>query len=194
MSPETVEQIPELLPCPFCGGEASIERIRDGRQVLCKTRTCWARGPAEFNGPATMPSAAERAATGWNRRPSSEAGKALTFDALRVANAAREGEWEQGTDGGFSMLFLSNAMCGEAGEAANVVKKLERERIGAKGSRASIDDLGSELADIIIYADLLARKVGVDLGAHVAAKFNSTSEKHGFQTRIRTALQPGHKP
>lgn len=110
----------------------------------------------------------------------------LSFAKLRSVNAAREREWEAGQPNGegFSMLFLSNAMGGEAGEAQNVVKKLERERLGYAGSRATVADLGEELADVVIYADLLARKAGIDLGAAIIKKFNETSDKLGFETKL----------
>lgn len=62
------------------------------------------------------------------------------YDTLKDANAARELEWRSTVDGKPVQLPLSywgNAMAGEAGEACNVIKKLERERYGLKGSRSS---------------------------------------------------------
>ena len=106
----------------------------------------------------------------------------ITFQQLREANAKRQDEWEAGTE--FSLVYLGNAMAGECGEACNVIKKLERERLGARGSKASAQDLGEELADIIIYADLIARKMNIDLGEAVRDKFNKTSEKYELGVKL----------
>jgi len=76
-------------------------------------------------------------------------------------------------------------MAGEVGEACNVIKKLERERMGIRGSRATVEQLAEELADVVICADLIAMKEGIDLMASVAIKFNKTSEKVGLKTRMR---------
>lgn len=108
----------------------------------------------------------------------------LSFALLRQANETREHEWEadEPTGEGFSLLFLSNAMGGECGEAQNVVKKMERARMGYRGSKATAADLAEELADVVIYLDLLARKAGIDLSEAVTHKFNATSTKLGFKT------------
>ncbi len=102
----------------------------------------------------------------------------LTFNALRQANTTRQIEWESGTS--FSLEYLGNAMAGECGEACNVIKKLVRNRLGARGNTATVADLGEELADIIIYADLIARKEGIDLGDAVRDKFNKTSKAYNL--------------
>lgn len=72
---------------------------------------------------------------------------------LRSANAVRHVEWSNGTGDG--ALFYAIEFFGEAGEALNVVKKLERERMGMVGSRATVNDLAEELADVVICIDLL---------------------------------------
>jgi NTP pyrophosphatase (non-canonical NTP hydrolase) len=108
----------------------------------------------------------------------------LSFDELRAANARRQDEWEDGTTEPFGMLYHSNALAGEVGEACNVVKKLERQRRGARGSNSTIQALADELADVIIYADLLARSAGIDLGQAVRFKFDATSEKYGLSTKL----------
>lgn len=61
----------DLLPCPFCGGEASVIGIRDGRQVSCKgqPRTpCFAKGPAVYHGPGGWEECEAEAITAWNQR------------------------------------------------------------------------------------------------------------------------------
>ena len=60
----------DLSPCPFCGYPARVGVIRDGKQVFCINGKCLARGPARFNGPLGIPSAAFRASEAWNTRAS----------------------------------------------------------------------------------------------------------------------------
>lgn len=101
---------------------------------------------------------------------------------LRAANVARNVELVAGNE--LSLSFRGNELAGETGEACNVIKKLERERLGIRGSRATIDQLAEELADVIICADLTAMAVGIDLEKAVRDKFNATSAKIGLQTRL----------
>ena len=101
---------------------------------------------------------------------------------LRAANFARQAEWD--TDGQITLSYRGNELAGEVGEACNVIKKLERERMGIAGSRANLADLAEELADVIICADLIAMQLGIDLNRAVAEKFNKTSEKVGLTTRL----------
>ena len=108
-----------------------------------------------------------------------------THPTLRSANIARQVEWDQ--DGQITASYRGNELAGEVGEACNVIKKLERERLGIRGSRATIDELADELADVAICADLIARHYGIDLDAAIARKFNATSEKVGLATRMATA-------
>lgn len=82
------------------------------------------------------------------------------------------------------MSFKGNELAGEVGEACNVIKKIERERLGIAGSRDTVEHLAEELADVIICADLIAMAEGIDLGVAVARKFNATSAKVGLQTRM----------
>src|SRR6185312_713091 len=72
----------------------------------------------------------------------------VKFKSLREANAARQLEWDSG--GKLDGLFKATELGGEVGEALNVVKKLERERMGLPGSRDTIEHLGQELADVLI--------------------------------------------
>lgn len=101
--------------------------------------------------------------------------------SLRSANETRQAEWDPGNQ--ISLSYRGNEMAGEVGEACNIIKKLERERLGIAGSRASKADLSEELADVVICADLIAMAEGIDLEAAVKAKFNKTSEKVGLETR-----------
>ena len=106
----------------------------------------------------------------------------LSFEALREANKLRQKEWDP--ENKITLLFRSNELAGEVGEACNIVKKIERQIMGLKGSRVTINDLADELADIVICADLAAMKAGVNLVNAIIRKFNQTSEKHGLSIRI----------
>lgn len=107
---------------------------------------------------------------------------ALRFADLRDANAKRQREWCP--DATPDLSFRGNELAGETGEACNVIKKLERERQGWRGSRATREQLAEELADVIIVADLIALDLGIDLGEAVRAKFDATSAKYGLSVKI----------
>lgn len=104
------------------------------------------------------------------------------YGTLRGANAARQKEWDK--DGKISLSYRGNELAGETGEACNKIKKLERERLGIKGSRTTVKELASELADVIICTDLVAMEEGIDLDEAVKKKFNETSEELGLRTRL----------
>lgn len=106
----------------------------------------------------------------------------ITFERLRKSNRIRQQEWD--SDNQISLSYRGNELAGEVGEACNIIKKLERERLGIRGSRAEKAELAQELADIIICADLIAMHEGIDLAKAVAEKFNATSEKYGLESRF----------
>ncbi|WP_457663653.1 MazG-like family protein [Sinorhizobium medicae] len=110
----------------------------------------------------------------------------ITLSDLQAAHVERQEEWcpDQKPD----LSFRGNEMAGEVGEACNVIKKLERERHGWRGSRATKEQLAEELADVIHTAVLCAITAGIDLEPAVIDKFNSTSEKNGLASRIRSCL------
>ncbi len=84
----------------------------------------------------------------------------------------------------------SNAMCGEAGEAANIVKKLRRHETSTGTAyntpqRAELlPKLGEEIADTILYALLLAEHYDVDVIPALCDKFNRVSAAQGFPERL----------
>jgi NTP pyrophosphatase (non-canonical NTP hydrolase) len=101
---------------------------------------------------------------------------------LRQANADRQREWDP-TDA-ITLTYRGNELAGEVGEACNVIKKIERERLGLRGSRVTAEQLAEELADVIICADLIAMDMGINLTEAVARKFNATSDKYGLLTKF----------
>lgn len=67
----------------------------------------------------------------------------------------------------WSLSDWMTALVGEVGEAANIVKKLNRIRDGIPGNTESETslylNLYKELADVAIYLDLFAQALGIDL-------------------------------
>lgn len=116
----------------------------------------------------------------------------LDLAALRTTNTLRCTRWHGPTTEPWSLADWSNAMCGEAGEAANVVKKIRRLETGTDRHGYADDEkvaalreaLGDELADTVIYADLVAANAGIDLAAAIVRKFNAVSEREGFPERL----------
>lgn len=115
----------------------------------------------------------------------------LTFNALRAANRARlptfknrKGEPAHSEPDGsdWALSAWSNAVCGELGEAANLIKKVERGDLTLDEARA---DLAREFADVVTYLDILAFRAGVDLGAATIAKFNEISVRVGSPVELK---------
>lgn len=98
---------------------------------------------------------------------------ALDFARLRDANVPRCEQAFHGVDA-WSLERWALAMIGEAGEVCNAVKKIIR-----NDGSGSVPALAQEIADVVIYADLLAARAGIDLGEAVRAKFNQVSRARG---------------
>ena len=112
----------------------------------------------------------------------------LSFSALRTVNVLRclthfhpIEDW--------SPTDWATALAGECGEACNVIKKIRRLQTAPHwspedGNRDLIAEVADELADVIIYTDLLAVRLGIDLEQAVRTKFNKTSDKIGSLIRL----------
>lgn len=113
----------------------------------------------------------------------------LTFDQLRAANSSRCFRWHPGGVKDWSLSDWATAMMGEGGEACNVIKKLNRVRDGLGGNCETEAELRAalavELADTMIYLDLLALAAGIDLAEAVISKFNKVSERMDFPERLK---------
>lgn len=118
--------------------------------------------------------------------------RTLDLETLRRANAARAKQWDPGNT--IPLMFAMMELAGEAGEACNAAKKLARHELGLAGGNTDIDALAQELADVVICCDLAAMKAGINLAEAVVAKFNATSDKHGFTVKLALqALRAGGK-
>src|SRR5437016_4810865 len=101
----------------------------------------------------------------------------LDFATLRDINVARCNEVFHHLQE-WSATDWACAFAGETGEACNKIKKLRR------GDPIAIEDIGDEIADAIIYADLLAASLGIDLAEAVRRKFNRDSQKRGARQTL----------
>jgi NTP pyrophosphatase (non-canonical NTP hydrolase) len=114
----------------------------------------------------------------------------LTFNTLRRASLVRlplfqdaKGrachEKADGSD--WSPAQWLQAAVGEIGEYANLRKKVER---GDMTLAEALPALSDELADVVIYLDLLASQLGIDLGQAVMSKWNATCDKQAIPLYI----------
>jgi NTP pyrophosphatase (non-canonical NTP hydrolase) len=114
----------------------------------------------------------------------------LSFAQLRAANRARLPQFKNargepahsqpdGSDWSDSDWLM--AVTGELGEFANLRKKLLR---GDMTREQAMPMLADELADVATYLDILAFRLGIDLGAAIVDKFNRVSERVGADVRL----------
>ncbi len=108
----------------------------------------------------------------------------MTFREVQEACDSRSKAFPSSL-GKWSLLEWAGALSGEQGEfaeallewvaaggrLANNAKKIKRD--GAD----KLEDMAKELADVVIYSTIIANKLGLDLGAEVARKFNEVSER-----------------
>lgn len=108
----------------------------------------------------------------------------MTFQRFSAINHARCRDGFKHDLGDWSPSDWMVATMGELGEAANVLKKLNRERDGIKGNTATADvlreQLARELADTFIYLDLMSQALGIDLESAVRRTFDAKSLQIGY--------------
>ena len=109
------------------------------------------------------------------------------FDAVNLQRC----ESPQGFNHKIESWSLSDwmtATMGELGEAANIVKKLNRCRDGINGNTETEamlrEKLTRELADVFIYLSLTAQRAGVKLSQVVPQVFDAKSEQIGYPVRL----------
>ena len=72
----------------------------------------------------------------------------------------------------------SNAMAGMCGEVCNLTKKIRR------SETVSLGEIGQKIGNLVIYADLLCQRMGLDLGTVVRRAFNEHSNKLGSNIKV----------
>lgn len=110
----------------------------------------------------------------------------MTFGEFSAANRERC-EHPAGFNHPLNSLSASDwttALVGELGEAANVIKKLNRYRDGIPGNKATEAALRSqlrkELGDTFVYLDLLCQSLGFSVADAAVEVFNSKSVEIGY--------------
>lgn len=113
---------------------------------------------------------------------------------MAEVNADRCSAWHRNGSDGWTLGDWGNAMAGEAGEVCNAIKKLRRievEIVSVNDADRQIDTkeqakakIGEEIADTILYLDLIASRLGINVPDEIVKKFNSVSEKYGFEHRL----------
>lgn len=115
-------------------------------------------------------------------------GERLSFEAIRIANVSRCERWHGLKD--WSPLEWAGAMCGEAGEAANVAKKLKRIDGDVRSANnpatreIALQKLSEEIGGTFMYLDLLAARCGLSVAQCIRTEFNRISEREGFPERL----------
>lgn len=99
----------------------------------------------------------------------------LTLEQLNIANKLRS-EHTHPASRNWCLGQWSNATLGELGEAANLIKKVERGDFTLDEVR---EELGKELADVLCYLDMLAEAAGISLDKATVDKFNEVSVRSG---------------
>lgn len=97
---------------------------------------------------------------------------------LAEANQKRNAIWDP--ENKLTPLFFALEHAGEVGELCNVIKKIQREKLGLPGSRVTRQHLIEELGDVLITLSLLCNSLQVtpqELIGFTADKFNVTSAK-----------------
>ena len=104
----------------------------------------------------------------------------LSLTDLRIANANRNVEAFEGSHTQWNPAEWGCALGGECGELLNLLKKQRR------GEPIPHVMIAEELADIILYADLLADHLGINLSTAIIHKFNKTSDRIGANVKLPT--------
>lgn len=97
---------------------------------------------------------------------------------LRQANLARVTFFNHTLEG-WSPAMWACALAGEVGELCNLLKKQFRNKPG-DSAEATNEAIADEIADIAIYLDLLAARLGIDVARAVEKKFNEKSREVNF--------------
>lgn len=95
------------------------------------------------------------------------------------------------------LKFLTLGMVGEAGEVANVVKKMWRGdntyTQSAEAAEKFINDLSDEIADVQIYLDRIAECMDIDIPTAVANKMRKLAEKPQLTPTTRRRIAEAMK-
>lgn len=102
----------------------------------------------------------------------------LDFLTLRNANVKRCVSAFKHSLDDWSEMEWGCAAAGEMGELCNLLKKRKR------GEDISLKSVMDEIADVIIYLDLIAAKLHVQLSGPIRDKFNEVSDRYGSDIKL----------
>jgi NTP pyrophosphatase (non-canonical NTP hydrolase) len=115
----------------------------------------------------------------------------LDLAAMRKINVQRAAEGFKCYDNQ-PLTYWTTALAGEVGELCNMIKKIQRvERGGIDGGSSytakdiNKEMLKEEIGGIVIYLDLLASLLNINLEDAIIDTFNSKSEKYHFKQFIQ---------
>lgn len=106
------------------------------------------------------------------------------FSDMNLARCTAKNGFNHALDS-WSLSDWMTAVMGELGEAANVVKKLNRVRDGIPGNKETEEELKKklrkELADTYIYLDLMMQLIGdYNTEADILEVFHAKSKEIGY--------------
>ena len=113
----------------------------------------------------------------------------LTFENLRYSNLHRCEKHFHPIDD-WSPTDWGCAIGGEVGEALNMIKKLRRLQDGNvkefsnQEEQHYVEEIMKELADTVIYADLLATRLDRKLSDYIVQKFDEVSDRVGSEIKL----------
>ena len=109
----------------------------------------------------------------------------MFLEELRMANMTRLSKFNHGDlVNGWNVAEWGCVAAGEMGELCNILKKMNRQMSSDPSCDHLREKASEEIADTVIYLDIIAAKLGLSLQACIRNKFNYTSEKHGFSEKL----------
>lgn len=122
----------------------------------------------------------------------------MNFKQVSKVNKERALLWHKGGLDEWTIADWSNAMCGEAGEVANAVKKYRRlegglqQKSGPQTFDEAKEAIAKEIGDTYLYLDLLAQVLGIDIQDAIVSTFNRVSKREGFPQRLPVETEDVH--
>jgi len=114
----------------------------------------------------------------------------LTFALLRLRNVTRCDSWPQPlhrqtpSDLGCAVASEAGQLCEQLGRLRRHLQVTCPSRYRSTVAAEITRQLGREIADLVLYADLLAARLDLPLEHLLAARFNEVSEELGSSVKL----------
>lgn len=82
------------------------------------------------------------------------------------------------------VVFRALVVCASIGKVVEAVKKLLRSKRDIAGNGGNVERIAWQMVDAIVSIDSLSSKLDISLNQAIKDKFNHTSIKYGFETRL----------